>query len=275
MAEAILTILASIGGSAVILIGLMTWLGKIWQDALYLRLTARQNKEIEEIKNIYNIELEHIRAEITEKRDVLNSASNALSGGYIASHPHIVESINEIWRSILEVDSLSSSYIFVHNILLKEEVEELHNKPLKGYSPPLDEKIDTKYINILHRAEAKRPFVGEKIWTLFTVYNVFSIRICMKMQETNKKKGLIYSWDKDMDGKPDKASYNTLTLVFTEKELEKFYSYQFGAPKNILDAIKNKILSEMNSLIFGRELITLSIDEQKKISESIRSINTP
>ena len=90
--------------------------------------------------------------------------------------------------------------------------------------------------------------------------------------ERGEEKGKIYSWNKTPNGKPDDAFFSLLGLIFSEGEITLLTGNDgLGAPQRILDAIKAKILAEMNELIFGKQLIDISIEEQQRISDLLNT----
>src|SRR3989442_62336 len=68
--KTVLALIGALGGAAVIVGSLAAWLGKVWADKLFLKESAKYQKEIEDFKNQSTTELEHLRADITEKRDL-------------------------------------------------------------------------------------------------------------------------------------------------------------------------------------------------------------
>lgn len=62
MNETVLTILGSVGGSALIIAGLSSWLGKIWAGRILEQDKQRYRTEIERIKKQYEVHFDGLKA---------------------------------------------------------------------------------------------------------------------------------------------------------------------------------------------------------------------
>jgi hypothetical protein len=86
------------------------------------------------------------------------------------------------------------------------------------------------------------------------------------MHTTQKKDSKLYAWHKDEHGQPDVHLLDILKIVLSEDELNQILNVPIGAPSRILDLLKSKMLSEMNELVFGSRMLSMSIEEQQKIA---------
>ncbi len=57
-----LTILSSVGGTALLVAGLSNWLGKVWADRILEKDKAKYQKELEKIKRDYEVHFEGVKA---------------------------------------------------------------------------------------------------------------------------------------------------------------------------------------------------------------------
>jgi len=278
--KTVLAVIGALGGAAVVVGGLAAWLGKVWADRLFLKESARYQKEIEDLKNQYTIELEHIRAEISERHDLLANTHSALSSGYAASHERIIQAMEELWKTVKNIGSFVSPQIFFYQILAPEEYNNLdvdQQKKVLTIRPQVE--IDDHMMKVGQSMEDKRIFIGEKLWLLFYIYRAISYRLLLKVVE-QKKNGKFYEWNKDSDGKRDYME-NMLLLVFTKKELDTIIAPpiqgadKFGIPQRILDSLERKMLDEMNEWMFGKRLLNMSIEEQQRVSALLKSVKSP
>lgn len=267
--QIVLTFLASMGGAGVVLAALMAWIGRIWENTISIRLTAQQNKELEALRNSYSIELEKLRAEVARQRDTLGNISTAISSGYMATHPHIVDAIKDLWSNILEVGKLSSTYFLIHSVLTGDQIEKLTPEFSAKQIHISRDDFDRQFVELSNKVEISRPFVGERLWTIYHVYQAFALRTCIKMHLTQKKNGKLYAWHKDEEGRSDTFLFDTLRIVLAEDELKRITDMKIGAPSQVLNLLKNKMLSEMNELVLGRRMLSMSIEEQQKITEML------
>ena len=274
----VLAVIGALGGASAIVGGLAAWLGKIWADKLLLKESIKYQKEIEEFKNRYTTELEYLRAGITEKQDLLNNTYSALSSGYAASHERIVLAMEELWKTIMEIQEFVSPQIFFYQLLLPKEYNDLFNDtnqlnrviPIK---PTVE--IDKHTLKVGQSMEHKRIFIGEKLWLQFYVYRAISYRLLLKIAE-QKNKGKFYEWNQDSDGKRDYME-NMLLLVFSKQDLDTIINpptigHSFpGAPQRILSSLEAEILSEMNEWMFGKRLINMSMEERQRVNDLLKA----
>jgi hypothetical protein len=269
------TLVASVGGASVIILGLASWLGKVWSDRIYIHSSAKYEKDIEEIKSRYSADLEYIRAEISERRDLLNSLQMALSSGYTSSHERILEAVQSLWDKIVEIREFTSSFHLIWNILLPRHYENTPISKFEKMLPSLTTAEFTERLQSLDKGiQNKRPFVGEKLWGLYSVYYVFALRLAWKVME-EKQKGKVYDWNKDIDGTPDTHLIETLHSALTDAELKGIIEKdpKCGVPQRLMSALEIKMLNEMNELIFGKRFVSISIEEQQRISGLLHPIS--
>lgn len=269
LTQFLVTFLASIGGAGIVVVGLATWIGKIWENYISLKIATQQAKELETLKNRYEVELEKLRGELERQRTILDNVSSGISAGYMATHPHIVEAIKSLWAYILEIGKLSATYFLIHDLLTGEQIERLTPEYAAKQIHMSQDKLNEKVVELSEKSEIVRPFVGEKLWSLYHVYRAFVLRICAKMHFTQNKSGNLYGWNKDEHGRPDTSLLDMLKIVLTEKEIKQITEIKTGAPSQVLNLLKSKILSEMNELVLGKRMISLSIDEQQNIANLI------
>lgn len=269
-----IAIVGSVGGAGVIILGLSAWLGKVWSDRIYVQSRAKYEKEIEDLRARYSTDLEHLRAEISERRDLLNSLQNALSSGYALSHERILESIQVLWNNIVEIREFTSSFHYVYYILLPREFE---NTPVSKFERILPEMTDENFYEHIRSLQKDiknyRPLVGEKIWGLYSIYLAFALRLAWKIVK-EREQGTVYNWDKNVDGTADDYLLEILQHTFTAAELESIIGEDptGGVPQRLMDYLEIQIINEMNELIFGKRLVSMSIEEQQRITSLMSSI---
>lgn len=266
-------ILVSVGGTGAVIIALAGWLGKIWSDRIYIRTSAKYEKEIEDIRNRYTVDLEHLRAEISDRRDLLNSLQGMLSSSYMASHERILESIEFLWSNVGKIRNFASSYHIIYNLFSPLLYENTPVSKFEKLIPDItDEKFSESILSLQNGVENKRLFVGEKLWTLYSIYFLFAMRIAWKVSK-EKEKGKVFNWNKDIDGTRDNHLLGILQGAFTDDGLNTIVESDpsCGVPQRIMSALEIKILNEMNELIFGRRLVDTSIEQQQRIMSLIDS----
>jgi len=178
----------------------------------------------------------------------------------------IISAIEILWASVLEIRNFSSKFTFFQSILLPNEYNEVIPKELGKIVVYISrEDFDNQSNTLVSGIETVRPFVGESIWALYTIYRAFAIRQALKVQDGLQKKKL-YEWDKDFQGQPDTALRQLLTIVFSDDELLRIISEDhLGATARIISAIEFKLLNEINEWVFNRKYRPVDLDQQLKV----------
>jgi hypothetical protein len=226
-----------------------------------------------ELKAANDRELERLRAELAERRDFLNTLLSVLSSGYLASHERILTAIEFLWSRVCGLRDLSIKCLPVYTLLRPEQYEDMSISQLKRLLPDMTEgEFFQDQASFLSKDNEKRPFVGESLWRIYRIYSAFVGRLVWKVIAEGSK-GKIYEWSKDIDGSHDDHLFRVLQGAFDNIELKTIIGEDpRNAPARIMDALELKMLAEMNELIFGRRLVSMSIEEQQRINSLLRPI---
>lgn len=262
--QIVVAIVISVGGSGMIILGVSAWIGKYLSDRFLLRASAKYTKELEDIRNRYTAELEQLRAEFAERRDLYSSVMDMLSSGYSAAHQRIVVAHEVLWKRLLEIREFASSYLFFYWLVRPHEYDSILRR---GDVIPRTTEDDFNHQarNLSQELEAHRPFLGEKLWLLYQVYHTFALREVFKVVK-GVAKGKLYEWDKNLDGHDDIATMRLLRSVFAESELKNVMdTTEIGVPQRIMALIELQILVEMNRWLFGKQLVEMGIEERQRV----------
>ena len=269
-------VIASVGGAGVIIIGVSSWLARIIADQLNARTSARYEKEIEQLKNQYRMELERLKGEIGERRDALANLLDLLSSGYSTSHKRVLDSIEMLWKGVVEIHDLASQCWFFHSILLPQEYENQSIEKYQAILPTMTVEEFAQHVECLHNvANDIRPFIGEDLFTAYMGLHTYAMRLSWKVIQ-GKSEGRIYRWNKNLDGTRDDVLERHLQAILDEGELDTVLAGdQLNIPFSILAILESKILALMNELVFGRQFVTMSIEEYGRINELLSPIHHP
>jgi len=163
----------------------------------------------------------------------------------------------------------------IYGLLLPEQYEEVPVSHFEGILPDmtLGEFFEAE-APALSKVDGKRPFVGESLWRMYRIYSAFVGRLTWKVIK-EKSAGKIYDWRKDINGSHDDHLFELLQGVFDDTELKTIIGEDpRGDPTRIMDALEIKMLAEMNELIFGRHLVSMTIEEQQRIANLLRPIDS-
>jgi hypothetical protein len=269
------SIVTAVGGMGVVIGAVLGWLGKIWADKMYLKTSAGYERELERLRNQYSAELERFRAISSERRDVLGATLDALASTQTLWHDRLVASLELIWSKMLETREFVSRLVFLYDILPPTSYPTMDSAQLANFFPRMTLlELGSRVEELRKDVDQHRPFVGERLWLLYNVYSVFALQLGAKLVQSEFQKGLP-EWDKKPGGEPDSFPYHNLALVLSEDELRGIIGADpRGVPGRILAALEGKVLSEMNRLVFGRQLIDISVEEQLRVAKLWQPIDS-
>lgn len=183
----------------------------------------------------------------------------------------VLTALEMLWQKIIEIRAFISPFLFPYHVLLPKEYVNTPFSELGKVADELPNMTEQELFSALSsldtdEVEGKRLFIGEGIWKKFVVYNTFSQRLAFKVVRWRTEDKLL-KWDKDLSGEKDTGFITLLYTVFTETELNTLINMlPIAVPQRILTGIEDKILNEMNELIFGRQLSNLTFEEEQRIN---------
>jgi hypothetical protein len=259
--DSLTNVIIALGGWAIITIAVATWIGRRIAERLNIKWKMDQEKE-----------LEQLRANITRDHNMLNAAINSFSAGHHASDERRFCAIETMWKSMLELRSLFGSVIFFYDILLPTEYNDPRTNKMVSDVINSKDKISNNYHSLRNDVVSYRPFLGEYLWILFSIYFIFISRTYHLFAKgvENKK---IESW------RNDKAIIRLLGTVLTEEDLSRNRLDsidEFRLPDSaswILDLMELKILLETSRLISGEAVADISLNQMKRYYEAIQDAN--
>ncbi|MGN1153765.1 MAG: hypothetical protein ACI4S3_07025 [Candidatus Gastranaerophilaceae bacterium] len=133
----------SVGGAGVIILGLSSWIGKIWADKLMQSLKKQNQKEIEEYKLKLAEQLEILKA----KNDKLNYISKTQFDAEFKMYQELSKAIYILINTIKKFDQSQTianvAYIKIAQSLSEETKKafQIFEQLLFQYAPFIQEKI--------------------------------------------------------------------------------------------------------------------------------------
>jgi hypothetical protein len=205
-----------------------------------------------------------MRSRFIENQNAVDRSIQLLSASLPASHDRILNAIDTLWLEVLKIRQASSQAFLVFAILSRTQIEaekstEMLDTMLQGDAHDFIKQVATLEV------EQVRPFVGEKLWLTFLAYRTFSMKIALKLF-LGKKNRKYYYWDKDFFGKSENV-IEEIVSIFSPDEVAEISK---APPSEILGIIQrkleNKIVTEINQLIFGYSLSQISLEQQRLIT---------
>jgi len=243
-------IIVLLGGWAVIVTGLVTWIGKLVAEKVTLKWKEQQQKEIETL-----------RSQLTRDRIVMETAISSFSSGQRAVQEKKIQATAKLWKRVLKIRKVCHSAIFFYNIVHPSEYNEVFAKPnMKAMISNLDDSVVDQIISDPEDFESNRPFLGEKLWLLFFIYRAFFGRITLILVD-GLKKGKIKDWRKDH------GVHSLLKYVLSNEQITAVTVESPIAMHKAITLLEAMLLEEISLIISGSKASKDTFELAKKLGE--------
>lgn len=200
------------------------------------------------------------------ERQIEGLSQNARSAQGTAAFDYRPGAFETLWNKVLKIRGFVSPILAIYNLPSATDFLPVDERLRHLLPKTIDEDFQNQADDLREGAENLRPFLGEDIWQIFSVYYAYALRSSGKVI-AGKRSGHIPPWDKDFDGNDDIRSI--LSLVLTEDEITIAIGDQpAGAPLRILTALECMMLDAMNVWMFGTPLSQLGLKDREKIAET-------
>lgn len=172
-----------------------------------------------------------------------------------------------LWNKVLKIREFAGPILAIYNLPSSSEFLPVDERLRHLLPRTFEEDFQSRAEELSEGAENLRPFLGEDIWQIFSVYYAYAIRSSAKVI-AGRSQGHIPPWDKDFEGNDDIR--NLLLLVLSDSELAIAVGDQpGGAPLRILTALECMMVDTMNVWMFGSPLSQLALKDREKVAHTI------
>lgn len=253
-------VVTALGGATIISVATARWFAGRVADRLYLKW-----------KHDYEIEAERFRDQLSTTRLVLETALASASQVQGAAQERILKAVETLWGTVVELGDLALKNLILFELLDPKEYQLAFTKSnLAALLPQMSEtELGDMIEQTGKKCEPLRPFLGERLWSLFWVYRAVIGRLCVKIVRGRDKRK-IYGWDFDMNGEPDEYLIKLLGFALSEDEI-KTLSQSRSVAKLLKTLFEQKILLEAEGRISGRHMAEINVAEGQHLREALLS----
>jgi hypothetical protein len=237
-----------LGGANVILVALITWVGKIWMDKMIENERRKTLFLIEELKNSLTQEREKynqvLKTQLDQSRFLFEKTIAFVSDNQKFVGEKRLLAFEKLWKTIRELRIFAPFYL---DIILSNQQEQLRaNKNFKSIIDGIKEQeLIDKAQSISAELETLRIYVPEIIWQMYSSYKILSIGIPLRLKFFLNSNNPLIPWYREQ------ANQNIIINIMSEEEVKEFNSKQFGQLLYTLDLIESKILELIQMYISG------------------------
>ena len=234
------TLVQLVGGVAVIFPALVLLVKEIF----FSKWKAKQERDLEILK-----------AKTNDNSLLLSNLTTSLSGIYLASNEKRILYLETVWKHMLKMKAEIPPIIFMaYTILTKEEVQDLKSTTNVYAKTGIRQFNGQEYLAANHaitsEIEGYRPFIGENLWFIFSIYQGFLGRITYTFDRDLKND----SEEKITHWKDDKYFEQILETIIKPSELKQLVKPDFRAFQNVLNFIEVKALNEISEQLSGKRM---------------------
>jgi hypothetical protein len=267
-----LATLASAGASAVLLaiLGwlLRSWIGERLRASIKHEYDDRLEKLKAELKSQGDGQLASLKSEMDRQAEKLRIASASFAEMQKATVTKKIEAVDDLWQTII---SGRKSLPDILQLLDRIDIPRLDGKALANVTLMADafdsEQAVTLVNDLFGDVQKHRPFLGEPIWTMFSIYQSILCRILylLALDPENPNRLTWYM---------DEEAQRLINLGFGEDFLEEMQSLKVGRMNSLRERFERSILDVVNKLLTGQEFGAEALAHASRISEEISKIRT-
>ncbi|WP_029655001.1 hypothetical protein [Marinobacter daepoensis] len=245
--------LGAVGGAAVIILGLSSWLGKVWA-----------NRILEQDRFKYSQELELLKSANQDLHSSLLLTNATYFESKKAFAERRVQAIAEVWKSFIEFREKTPSEIIWLDILVHQEYGKFSSDPkFSGFAKSTDigaiSDILPKGPDIL------RPFMDDAIYQLFGTYTATVARLCFYLNKCSSGETPDYDW-RDDDG-----VVRILSAGMLEEEYRQFREEKWSV-QTLLNFLQFRVSNHLKSIATGADLAKEAMGHAVEFSKAMTSI---
>ncbi|MGR5370733.1 hypothetical protein [Photobacterium damselae] len=245
--------LGAVGSSAIIILSLSSWLGKVWA-----------NRILEQDKFRYSQELESLRISSKNLQDSLSLTNATYFETKKAYAEKRVYAITEVWREFVEFRENYPSEIIWLDILAKDEYNDFFND---SRFASFKERTDLAIINTIipKKLDILRPFMDDITYQLFFMYVGIIARLCFYLNKCCDGNVPEYDWRED-DG-----VVRILSTGLSEVEYHQFQTEKWSV-QILLNFLQSRISNHLKNIATGSDLAKEAMDHSLAFSKELTEI---
>jgi hypothetical protein len=249
------SVLALFGGAQLVLVALVTWLGKLWLERTLARERHARERELESLRADQQLsvssQLERLRSDLGQQQAVLAASMSAASAAGSLGHKERLSAVERMWRAArCHHAATASALIYWDDIYLigGKQGEALTAKGKAYFADQLSPQ------KLAHRCDADdeavgvvRPFLGEELWSLYYGHRMLLGRASVPL-------GLALQEGKNPESPfDDKDVQALIQRVLTPDEFREFSALRDSRLAWLIARFESKIMAAAANLISGRQ----------------------
>ena len=218
------------------------------------------------IEHKYDSKLEGIKAELEASYSTLKTSVDFLSTTQSELRTKVIESTENLWRIVCEVEKEFGDIMLIDRIVLPSEVDEIlsgerHNQVIQqifeSHSKPEDW---TEKLNCAKKLETgtERLFVGDRLWLLYSTIRAIHGRFAFLMGESLKQHKYV-SW------KEDRLMNSHLESCLPTSVVDSVKGKRFGGLQVAIAHLEGEFIKEADRVMSGSSGFADSLSDVQSV----------
>ena len=165
----------------VVLVGLATFLGKVWATRIATKEQAKLDQELERIKQDFSSQQDNVK----HTQSLVNHAlQNSLNSNSMIDQKRY-DAIYMLWNNWLEADSEISKFLFPYGLMLKENIQNDDEfKKMFPYDQAVMGETMKSYMKKMHDIQKELPYLPVRIYQFYKIISTVFGRHAVNVQSS-------------------------------------------------------------------------------------------
>jgi hypothetical protein len=265
MNEIVSAVVASVMANGILVWIFQTWFAEQVQQKVRFEYGQKLETVKAELKAEQEKSLEQLRADNAKLQAVQATANASLAEGHRAGHERRLQAIEKLWKAFLEIQKKTPMAVtFSDNLEVTEYNHYFENEGLHGLLEEV--RNHTTIFKMLNEigadVEQCRPFIGERLYSLFFVYRAVVGRTCFLFSQ-----GIAIS--KIPDWRTDSGINQLLSSVLTSPEVEAILSTTISGFNGMRMTLETRALEQIQRIISGEAAADFGLEQSKKVAGAV------
>lgn len=237
--------------TSVISSGAVVWILKEW---ISTRLRTS-------IQHEYDIKLETLKSDLSRQTAFQLKAYASFSEGQKAAMERKLQAVDKTWKTLIDFRGKLPAILGFIDLLTVDEYKGAKDHPT--FISLAQDLSEAKIVGLAQwDIEDARPYVGEYIWSLVFIYRAILLRtaLLLFMGRTDAEK---IEWHKDG------GIQQLISAALSKDEKTSFDQQQFGKIVWLQRQLESKILSAIQKIISGEDVVAPSIEQLHIIQDAM------
>lgn len=251
-------LIAAIGGGGVIIVAIAGWISSLVAKRIIHNWEVSAKKETAALQY-----------QLDKNKLFMETVLAATSGGQDLSQKRRLDSVERLWKTVVEYKNSLSAVTFFYGILMPSEYDEAlvpkAGKP--DILQSINEDLLLSALEITKNLYKERPFLGETLWFQFYIYQAFLGRLAFLLFN-GKRNAHIADW------RDDSGIKQFLGFILRPKEVQKILEDKndFKAIDRVIEKLESDMLLEASMIVSGRRSALESFENAKDLRKAVEGL---